>query len=158
MGDNETLNTYFNPLFKSGAWRLEKLRFNASFEAYAGSTVCDADIGSHAYLEACDSASMNVRGILMEKITSTDDDYATAGKQKVVAVPINSRAQCEFAVGAGTFTTADEGKVVKFNNSLGLAVDTAGGDKASHAQINKYLTATRGICTLLTHHGAIDVA
>ena len=85
----------------------------------------------------------NFVGILLETIASTDSDYATARKMKLCAVPVTNGAEAEFKVGAGTFTTADEGKSVVFHSDgKSLAVDTAG----SQARITKYLSSTRGRC------------
>ena len=81
--------------------------------------------------------------ILLETIVSGDSDYATAQKLKSVAIPISPNAFAEFAVGAGTFVVGDVGENVVFNDSKGLAVDTAG----THAHIERYLTSTRGVCS-----------
>ena len=139
MGDNTTLNLYFNPLFKDGAWRLERKPMIASVAMKAGGAVYAVGDGTHTVVT---NSTANFVGILMEEITAADADFATAARLKTVAVPLRPRAEAEFAVGAGTFTQADEGKSVKFNDYLGLAVDTAG----VQARIQKYLTATRGRC------------
>ncbi len=155
MGNNETLNLYFNPLWKRGAWKLTKLPIIASVEMLAGGAIYAVQDGTHT---VCTASTQNFAGIIMEKIASTDSDYATSAKLKVVAVPLRRDAECEFAVGAGTLTQADEGKAVKFNDYLGLAVDTAGADGAAHAVITKYLSSTRGRCRFLLDFGSIDVA
>lgn len=82
-------------------------------------------------------------GILMEPIASTDDDYATAGKLKAVAIPKTPYAKAFFTVGAGTFTAVDVFKTVEIHtDSKSLAVDTAG----KGARIVKYISSTRGEC------------
>ena len=135
----DTLNTYFKPLFKVGRWRLTKVAMIASVAIQAGQAIYAVGDGTHTVVT---NATTNFKGILMEDIVATDADYAVSMKMKYAAVPEAPNAQAEFAVGAGTFTLADVGKSVKFNDSLGLAVDTAG----IQARIVKYLTATRGVC------------
>lgn len=137
MSQNETLNLYFDPIFKPGRWKMTKLAMIASVVIKAGAAIYAAGDGTHTKVTA---NTANFRGILMENIAAADADYATAGKLKQVAIALDSEAEAYFTVGAGTFTQADEGKSVKFNDELGLAVDTAG----TQAQITKYLTATRG--------------
>ena len=155
MGNNETLNLYFNPQFASGLWKLKKLPIIASVAMLAGGALYNVQDGTNTVVTA---STQNFSGIILEKIASTDSDYATSAKLKLCAVPLSPAAEAEFAVGAGTFAQADEGKAVKFNDYLGLAVDTAGTDGAAHAVITKYLTSTRGRCRFLLDFGSIDVA
>jgi len=90
------------------------------------------------------AAGADFIGILQEDIAATDDDYATAGKLKLVAIPMNQKSMAEFLVGAGTFTAVDVFRTVEFHSdSKSLAVDTAG----KGARIEKYLSATRGVCS-----------
>lgn len=137
---NDTLNTYFNPLFKTGRWRLTRVPMIASVAIAAGIAIYAVEDGTHTVVS---NSTANFKGILMEAITAADADYATSLKLKYVAVPATADAEAEFAVGAGTFTTADVGKSVVFYTSTGLAVDTSG----IQARITRYLTATRGVCT-----------
>lgn len=137
--DNSTLNLYFNPLFASGKWLLKRLQMIASVAMYAGAAVYHVGNGTHTIVT---NATTNFAGILMEKIAAIDPDYATSLKMKVVAIPISNDAEAEFAVGAGTFTSADVGKSVLFNDAYGLAVDSAG----IQARITRYLSSTRGAC------------
>lgn len=89
------------------------------------------------------ASGADFQGILQETIAATDSDYATSGKLKLVAIPVNQDSIAEFTVGAGTFTAADVFKTVEFHSdSISLAVDTAG----KGARITKYLTSTRGEC------------
>jgi hypothetical protein len=82
-------------------------------------------------------------GILAEPITSTDTDYATAGKLKGVWVPKSTLARAYFTVGAGTFTAADVFRTVEIHSdSKSLAVDT----KGKGARIMQYISSTRGVC------------
>lgn len=153
---NDTLNLYFNPIQKCGAWKIVKLPIVASVAMVAGAAVSNNQDGTHVL---CSATTQNFAGILLEDIVAGDSDYATSRKLKSVAVPLRHDSEAEFKVGAGTFTgAADEGKAVKFNDSKGLAVDTAGTDGAAHAVITKYLSATRGRCRFLLDFGSIDVA
>jgi len=94
-------------------------------------------------MPATNASGANFQGILAEKIATTDTDYATAGKLKLVWVPTDKVATAFFKVGAGTFTAVDVNKVVSFHSdSLGLAVDTAG----LGAVIVGYISASRGLC------------
>jgi len=136
---NDTLNLYFNPLFKTGRWRLTRVPMIASVAILAGQSLYAVEDGTHTVTT---NSTANFKGILMEAIAATDADYAVSMKLKFVAVPATNDAEAEFAVGAGTFTLADVGKSVVFSTSLGLAVDTSG----IQARITRYLTATRGVC------------
>ena len=133
-------NTNFRPLYKGGRWTVKLLPMIASVAMEQGAAVYAVGDGTHTLVT---NSTTNFRGILLETIATTDSDYATAGKLKRVAVCLSPEAEAEFAVGAGTFTQADEGKSVVFNDSVGLAVDTAG----IQARITKYLNASRGVCT-----------
>lgn len=135
----DTLNLYFKPLFKTGRWLLKRVPMIASVAIQAGQAIYAVGDGTHTVVT---NATANFKGIMMEDIVAADADYATSMKLKYVAVPLSPAAEAEFAVGAGTFTLADVGKSVKFNDSLGLAVDTAG----TQASIQKYLSSTRGVC------------
>ena len=118
---------------------MERKAMIASVAMKAGGAVYAVGDGTHTVVT---NSTANFVGILMEEIATGDADFATSAKMKTVAVPMSDLAEAEFAVGAGTFTQADEGKSVKFNDYLGLAVDTTG----IQARITKYLTATRGKC------------
>lgn len=134
------LSTNFRPIEKVGRWELRQLPMKESVAMEEGAGVYTDLAGEHTIVT---SSSTNFRGILAEAIAATDADYATAKKLKAVWVPISTEAEAEFTVGAGTFTNADVGKTVAFNNSLGVAVDTAG----TQVRITKYLSSTRGVCT-----------
>lgn len=132
-------NSYFVPIQAPRHWVLKQLPMIASVAISSGAAVYAVGDGTHT---KATNATANFAGILAEDIAATDADYATSGKLKGVYVPVSDAARAEFAVGAGTFTKADEGKSVKFNNELGLAVDTAG----TQARINEYISSSRGIC------------
>lgn len=138
--DNTTLNLYFNPIFKANHWKLVPVQMIASVAMVAGTAIYAVGDGTHTKVT---NATANFKGILMEKIAATDSDYATSLKLRMVAIPVSPEAEAEFAVGAGTFASNDVGKSVKFNDELGLAVDTTG----IQARITRYLRALRGVCT-----------
>lgn len=95
-------------------------------------------------MPATNSTGQNFVGILAEVIATTDADFATAGKQKNVWVPVSKLARAKFLVGAGTFTLADVHRVCNFHtDSLSLAVDTNG----LGAIIEEYIDATHGVCS-----------
>lgn len=135
---NRTLN--FLPSDNPNDWEGRDLPMIASTAIEEGSALYWVGDGT---VSKSTNATGNFAGILREEIAATDDDYATSGKFKAVSVPKNSSAEAEFTVGAGTFTTADVGKSVKFNDEKGLAVDTAG----TQARITQYISSSRGKCT-----------
>lgn len=132
--------TNFFPDRTHDAWELQQLPMIASVAIESGSAVYWVGDGT---VTKVTNSTTDFAGILQEDIAATDGDYATSRKKKAVLVPKNASAEAEFTAGAGTFTTADEGKSVKFNDEKGLAVDTAG----IQARIVKFLTSTRGKCT-----------
>lgn len=133
-------NTNFLPV-NSKQWKLVDRQMIASVAMEEGAAIYRVEDGTHTIVT---NATANWEGILAEPIAATDADYATSLKLKKVYVPVDPRAELEFTVGAGTFTTADVGKSVKFNDSTGLAVDTAG----TQAVITGYISSTRGKCYL----------
>lgn len=132
-----------------GNWEIARLPFKASVAITDGYLVAYEVSGSSptGYLTLAPATSangQNVVGILQEKISATDTDYATAGKLKNVLIPKTKRAQCRFKVGAGTFTAADVGRVCNIHtDSASLAVDTNG----LGAQITGYIDSSYGLCT-----------
>lgn len=134
---NRTNN--FLPVNSQKDWVMDEVPMIASVEIEEGSAIYSVGDGTNT---AVTNATANFKGILAEEIASTDTDYATSGKPKKVWIPKTKNARSYFAVGAGTFTTADVDKSVKFNDEKGLAVDTAG----IQAKIVKYISSTRGIC------------
>lgn len=141
---NNTLNFY--PA--NWNWEEKLLPFKASVAITDGYAV-GTEISSNTttwyvtLMPATNANGANFRGILIEKISATDTDYATAGKLKKVMVPTSNFAQARFKVWTGTFTAIDEGKVVSFHSdSAGLAVDTAW----AWAEITKYIDSSYGLC------------
>lgn len=146
-----TANNNLNFVPIAGKWNFMKLPFKAS-TAIAQGVAVGVEISSNTttgYLTAMgteNAAGADFQGILAEPISSTDADYATAGKLKLIAVPLDATAEAEFKVISGTFTAADVFKTVEFATSgTGLAVDTAG----KGARITKYISSTRGQCTFV---------
>jgi len=141
---NNTAN--FVPEF--GGWELRKLPMKASTAMVDGAAIgveisSNTTTGNNTLMPATNAAGANFQGILSEKISTTDADYATAGKLKLVWVPTDRISTARFLVGAGTFTAADVNKVVAFHSdSKSLAVDTAG----LGAVIVGYIDATHGLC------------
>ena len=141
---NDTSNFY--PA--RGNWRFTKLPMKASTALTQGALLAPEISGNtttgYWTLAPVESASgANIGAILMETVASTDADYATAGKLKQVAIPMDIQAEAYFTVINGTFTTADVNKTVQIDStSLGLDVDTAG----KGAAITQYISSTRGMC------------
>lgn len=141
---NET--RYFVPLGTD--WELRQIPMKASVAISDGCAI-GVEISSNTTtwyatkMPATNASGGNFIGILAEKISSTDDDYATAGKLKLVSIPKSKTATAKFLVWAGTFTAVDINKVVNFHSdSLSLAVDTQG----LGAVITGYIDATHWIC------------
>jgi len=132
-----------------GDWKIERLPFTASVAitdgAAVGSVVSASNpTGNLSLMPTSQATGQNFVGILMEKINTTDADYATAGKLKSVLVPTSKRAKAFFSVGAGTFTAADVGRVCLFHtDSKSLNVDGNG----AGAQIVGIISSTQGLCT-----------
>ena len=90
------------------------------------------------------TGGFNFKAILIDTISTTDADYATAGKLKQVRVPRTNTAVAYFTVWAGTFTLADVGRTAQFHSdSKSVAVDTNG----LGVLITGYISSTRGLCT-----------
>ena len=133
------VTTNFLPSGGHRDWKLTKQPMIASVAIAEGAAVYAVGDGTHTKVT---NATTNFKGIMSEAIVSTDADFATSLKLKAVWVPRNAAAKAKFAVGAGTFTTADVGKSVKFNDEVGLAVDTAG----IQARIVSFTSSTVGEC------------
>ena len=141
---NNTTN--FVPIGRD--WELKRIPMKASTVISDGCAI-GVEISSNTTtwyatkMTATNASGANFIWILQEKIASTDSDYATAGKLKLVAVPTNKTATARFLVWAGTFTAVDINKVVSFHSdSLSLAVDTQG----LGAVIVDYIDSTHWVC------------
>lgn len=140
------VNTNFRPC--DGNWKLKAFKMKVSTAMVQGAAIMPetsgADVTGYYTLMGVENAGGDdFVGILAEAIVSTDADYATAGKTKLVRVPLSPNSECEFTVGAGTFTAVDVGKTVEVHSdSKSLAVDTVG----KGARITGYINSTRGKC------------
>lgn len=132
-------NVTTNFLPAKGNWKMEQVPMIASVAIAEGAGIYEVGDGTSTKVT---NATGNFKGILAEPITASDDDYATSQKLKGVHIPMDDTAEAYFTVGAGTFTAADVGKNVKFNNEISLAVDTTG----TQATITRYISPTRGMC------------
>lgn len=141
---NQTRNFY--PA--DNKWEMKAYPMKASTAMAEGAAIAieisgNTTTGNHTLMGTENAAGADFVGILAEPITSSDADYATAGKLKLLWVPKTNVARSYFKVGAGTFTAADVGKTVEIHtDSVSLAVDTAG----KGARIKEYISSTRGIC------------
>ena len=141
-------NLYFQPA--DGLWEFRALPMVASVAMPNGAAIgiqitSNTTTGYNTLMGTENAAGADFQGILMETISSSDADYATEGKLKLVAVPVNTtQSKAYFKVGSGTFTAADVNKTVEFySDSLSLAVDTAG----KGARITDYISSSQGKCT-----------
>lgn len=141
---NNTQNFYPS----NDLWDLQYLPFLASTAIDDGTAIgiqisANTTTGNYTKMGVENASGADFIGILAQKISSTDTDYATAGKLKGVWIPKTQEAEAFFKVGAGTFTAVDVGKTVEFHSdSKSLAVDTAG----KGARITSYIDSTRGTC------------
>lgn len=138
----------FEPIGRGTKWEILALPIVASVAMVPGTLLSvevsgSSPTGNLKKAAATNANGQNIRGILIDTISTTDSDYATAGKLKNVAVPMTGYAEAFFTVGAGTFTAADVGRVCNIHtDSISLAVDTNG----LGAVITGYISATRGTC------------
>jgi len=141
------VNTNFLPA-NSEDWITELRQIKVSTAMVEGAAlgidiVTNATTGDLDLMPVENASGGDFVGILAEPVASTDDDYATAGKLKLVHIPRTPAAKAFFTVGEGTFTTADIGRTVQVGStSIDLDVDTDG----KGARITDYISATRGKC------------
>ena len=132
-----------------GDWKIERLPFTASVAITDGAAVgvvvsASNPTGNLSLMPTSQATGQNFVGILQEKISTTDSDYATAGKLKSVLIPKSKRAKAFFSVGAGTFTAADVGRIALFHtDSKSVNVDGNG----AGVQITDFISSTTGKCT-----------
>lgn len=141
-------NLYFSPA--DDLWEFRALPMKASTAMTQGAAIGieisgNTTTGNNTLMGVENANGADFQGILMEEITASDVDYATAGKLKLVAVPLHpTQSKSFFKVGTGTFTAADVNKTVEFgSDSLTANVDTPG----KGLRITDYVTATQGKCT-----------
>ena len=102
--------------------------------------VANTTTGALTSMGVANATGADFVGILVDAVTASDPDYATAGKQKLVWVPNSPYARAYFTVISGTFTTAVVNRTVQFAaGSLGLNVGTIG----LGARVRRFITSTR---------------
>lgn len=132
-----------------GNWEVKMVKVKPSVAILDGYLVSTEVVSSNptGYVTlspATQANGQNIVGILLEKVASTDADYASTAKYKKVLVPKTKDAQARFKAVTGTFTDADVGRICSISSdSAGLAVDTNG----AGARITGYLDSGYGLCT-----------
>lgn len=139
-------NNNFLPADENWIMELKQIKINAEMEEGAAlgiDIVGNTTTGDLDLMPTENTVGGDFAGILAEPITSEDADYATQGKLKLVHLPLNEAAKAWFTVGAGTFTSIDKGKTVKFaSTSLSIDVDTLG----LGVRITDFINSSRGKC------------
>lgn len=156
---NQPNNTqYFEPIGRGKSWEAIAAPIKPSVEIAEGTALVWEVSGSTTtgYLIAAvgtNANGQNFYGILNQPVTSSDPDYASTTKTKEVLKPITPFAEAYFAVGSGTLSAADIGKVVQFyTGGFSLAVDTIGAGAVISGVVVPTAQATstnpaRGVCT-----------
>ena len=145
MSYNVTTNFYPS----NEDWESVKLPIAASVAIAAGAAVgieisSNDTTGNITLMGTENAAGADFKGILQEAVAATDDDYATAGKLKLVLIPKNENAKAYFTATSGTLTLAMVGRTVEFaSTSLGLDESTLG----KGARIVGFTSLTRGVCS-----------
>jgi len=142
-------NTNSNFLPVEGEWEMIQVPFKASVAMEDGTAV-SPEISSNdvtGYLGKMgteNATGSDFFGIIAEAITSSDDDYATAGKLKSVWVPTSRYSRAYFSPDTGSLAATDVFRTVEIGaDSKSLNIDTAG----KGARIVQFLNTGRGICT-----------
>jgi hypothetical protein len=140
------VTTNFYP--SNDLWRMDFAPIAASTALAEGTllvtqVVASSPTGNAIAAATTNATGQNIVGILAEPITASDTDFATAGKLKLVWVPLTIEAEATFKVSSGTFSPAQVGRVVQIAGSgTGLAVATNG----AGAVITGFISATQGKC------------
>lgn len=135
-------------------WRMDLLPIVSSVALAEGTllatqVIAASPTGNLMAAASTGTSGQNIVGILAEPIASTDADFATAGKLKMVHVPISKYSQAYFTVTSGAFTLAQVGRVCQIAGSgTGLAVATNG----LGAVIDGFISSTRGTCKFAVPH------
>lgn len=136
----------FVPLGGGDFWENISLPIKESV-AYAQGTAMAYEVSASATtgkliaMPATNANGQNFVGILQEKVSATDADYATAFKRKVVAIPRFSYSRAKFTAGT-TLTAANVGRVVQFASSGTTLANTTNG---LGAVIRDIIDTTNGI-------------
>lgn len=133
----------------SGKPKFEKWP-NAVSTLYANGALTYPD-GSGAIIPA-DSTSGNHIGITVEKITSTDPRYTTAGKITVDVIEDNDIFEADVT---GTLTTAMVGTYLDLSTSL---VVNAGASAKDAVLCVGFISATKGLFKINSRATVLDVA
>jgi hypothetical protein len=96
-------NTGFLPI-EGSEWSMEKMRIKPSIAIEEGTALGFEVVANTTtgYLIPMGLENVNgadFYGILKEEVRTTDDDFATAGKIKTVAIARSRNAKAEFEVG-----------------------------------------------------------
>jgi hypothetical protein len=144
---NNTRNFYpSNDLWRTDLYPVLASTALAEGTLLAVQVTASSPTGNVLAAATTNTTGQNVVGILAEPITASDADYATAGKLKLVHVPISQYSQAYFTVISGTFSLAQVGRVCQIAGSgTGLAVATNG----LGAVIDGFISSTRGTCKLV---------
>jgi hypothetical protein len=132
-----------------GNWEIKMVKIKPSvaiLDGYLVSTevVASNPTGYATLSPTAQTNGQNIIGILLEKVSATDADYAATAKYKRVLVPKTKDAQARFKVVTGTFSDVDVGRVCLVSaDSAGLNVDANG----SGARITGFLDSGYGLCT-----------
>ncbi len=142
------LQVNFNPI--NNDWENQELVIKEWVALQAGTLlareiVSNVTTGKLVAASAEATTGKNYVGILMEEIASTDADYSTSGKTKLVSVPTSIKAICEYRVHSWTASAAKVWSTVEIADSgKWLAVDTLW----LGATITKHVSSTRGECQI----------
>jgi hypothetical protein len=129
-------------------WRMDFVPVAASVALTEGTLLAvqvtaSSPTGNVIAAATTNTTGQNIVGILAEPITSSDADFATAGKLKQVWLPVTIEAEATFKVISGTNSLAQVGRVCQIAGSgTGLAVATNG----LVAVITGFISATQGKC------------
>jgi len=134
----DSVNNVQNFERAKGVTEIVEVLFSASVAVEEGSLVYPNPSAAGQYTKADATAGWNF-GVIRQTIASTDDDYASTKTVKV-EVPRENNVEWFFTVWSGTFTQADEGKLVDLADEKSVAVD---GTTAPTFWITKYISATR---------------
>ena len=134
----DNVNDVTNFVRAKGETEIIEVLFSASIVAAEWALVYPNPSAAGQYTIADATAGWNF-GVIRQAIAATDSDYASTKRVKV-EVPRWNNVEWFFTVWSGTFTQADEGKLVDLANSVSVAVDWT---TAPTFWITKYISATR---------------
>lgn len=124
----------------SGRTITKEVRIKASTAIEDGAIVYPDPAGVNKWTLADSTAGENF-GVIREAVASTDSDYASSTKTKLVEFPSESGVEWFGTVGAGTFAEDDVNKYVDLNDSISVDVDTSTKDQL---YVAGFISSTRG--------------